>query len=142
MNKYKFLLLVIALLSIGNGILFTMLIKEHHRNGGPKMVISKKLHFDKAQIKEYEAYIHEHRKVINKNELIMHALREDLFENLKYQQDTVKIDSLISVISKHQFIADKTNYMHFLEIKKICRPAQKEYFDELTTELANLFSRK
>jgi len=142
MNKFKFLKLIIIGLLLSNGILLFMLIKEHTRRDGPKTIIIEKLHFDKEQIKNYETYIEKHRKAIDNNEAILNKLRSTLFEQLKYQQDTTKIDSLISKIAMQQNLAEKINYNHFLEIKRLCKPSQQKYFDELTTEIANLFSSK
>ena len=142
MNKFKFLKLIIIGLLLSNGILLFMLFKEHIRRDGPKTIIIEKLHFDKEQIKNYETYIQKHRKAINNNEAILNKLRGSLFEQLKYQQDTTKIDSLISKIAMQQNLAEKINYYHFLEIKHLCKPSQQKYFDELTTEIANLFSLK
>ena len=142
MNKFKFLKLIIIGLLVSNGVLLFMLFKEHVRKGGPKAIIIEKLHFDKEQIKNYETYIQKHRKAINNNEAILNKLRGSLFEQLKYQQDSTKIDSIMSKIAKQQNLAEKINYNHFLEIKRLCKPSQQEYFDELTIEIANLFSSK
>lgn len=142
MNKYKFLILVIIGLLLSNGVLFFMLIKSHQRKGGPKNIIIDKLHFDKEQIKNYEVYIQQHRKATNDNEETMNKLRSNLFKQLKYEQDTAKVDSLILIIAKQQYIAEKINYNHFLEIKRLCKPAQQKDFDELTNEIAHLFSPK
>lgn len=142
MNKSKFLILIIVGLLISNGIMFFMMFRDHNRKDGPKNTIIDKLHFDKEQIEDYEVYVQQHRKAINKNEVSMNTLRSKLYEQLKYQQDSSKTDSLISLISKQQFIAEHINYNHFLEIKKLCKPNQKRDFDELTTEIAKLFSLK
>jgi superoxide dismutase len=142
MNKFKFLKLIIIGLLVSNGVLLFMLFKEHVRKGGPKAIIIEKLHFDKEQIKNYETYIQQHRKAIDNNEAILNKLRSSLFEQLKYKQDTTKIDSLISKIAMQQNLAEKINYNHFLEIKRLCKPSQQKYFNELTTEIANLFSSK
>lgn len=142
MNKSKFLILIIVGLLISNGIMFFMMFRDQNRKDGPKNTIIDKLHFDKEQIEDYEVYVQQHRKAINKNEVSMNTLRSKLYEQLKYQQDSSKTDSLISLISKQQFIAEHINYNHFLEIKKLCKPNQKGDFDELTTEIAKLFSLK
>ncbi len=142
MNKYKFLILVIIGLLLSNGVLFFMLIKSHQRKGGPKNIIIDKFHFDKEQIKNYEVYIQQHRKATNNNEETMNKLRSNLFKQLKYEQDTAKVDSLILIIAKQQYIAEKINYNHFLEIKRLCKPSQQKDFDELTNEIAHLFSPK
>ena len=140
MNKSKFLKFIIIGLLISNGILSFMLINGRNKKDGPKNIIIEKLHLDKEQIKTYELYIAQHRKSINSNEITMNKLRSDLYLQLKHSQDTAKVDSLISIIANQQTVAEHINYNHFLEIKKLCKPSQKEAFDNLTTEIANLFS--
>jgi uncharacterized protein (UPF0210 family) len=142
MSKSKFLNFIIFGLLISNGILAFMLINGRHKKDAPKNIIIEKLHLDKEQIKNYELYIAQHRKAINENEIIINKLRSELYQQLKHQQDTSKVDSIISIIANQQTIAEHINYNHFLEIKKLCKPNQKEDFDELTTEIANLFILK
>ncbi len=142
MNKSKFFTLIIIGLLISNGILFYMQTKEHIKRGGPKKFIINKLNFDEEQVKNYEIYIQHHRKAINANESKMNNLRMELYEQLKFQQDTAKVDSLISLISKQQYFAEKINYNHFLEIKHLCKPSQKKDFEALTNQIENLFSSK
>ena len=142
MIKSKFLILIIIVLILCNAILFFILFKDHQRKGGPKNIIIEKLHFDKDQIKNYEVYIQKHRKAINENEITMNKLRSELYQQLKHQQDTSKVDSIISIIANQQIIAENINYNHFLEIKKLCKPYQEKDFEELTKEISNLFSVK
>lgn len=142
MNKSKFHVLIILGLLISNVILFFMLFKEHKGNEGPKNIIINKLHFDKNQIKDYEVYIQQHRKAIDENEATMNALRSNLFEQLTYQQDSTKIDSIINIIAKQQYVAEKINYNHFLAIKHLCKPLQQQDFNKFTKEITDLFSSK
>lgn len=142
MNKSKFHVLIILGLLISNVILFFMLFKEHKGNEGPKNIIINKLHFDKNQINDYEVYIQQHRKAIDENEAIMNALRSNLFEQLTYQQDSTKIDSIINIIAKQQYVAEKINYNHFLAIKRLCKPSQQQDFNKFTKEITDLFSSK
>lgn len=142
MNKFKFLIILIIGLVLSNVILLFMLSKEDGRQVGPKTIIINKLHFDKEQVEKYEVYIQQHRKAIDGNEATMNKLRSRLFEQLNYQQDTVKIDSLISVIAKQQYAAEQINYNHFLEIKRLCKPSQQKEFSDLTNEIVYLFSPK
>jgi len=142
MNKSKFLKLIILVLLLSNGLLAFMLINGHYKKDSPKNIIIEKLHLNKEQIKNYESYIAQNRKAINTNNLTMKKLRSDLYLQLKQSQDTAKVDSLILIISHQQTVAEHINYNHFLEIKKLCKPSQKEAFDNLTTEIANLFSLK
>jgi len=142
MNKYRFLLIITIGLLVSNGILFIRVIKEENKRGGPKEIIIDKLHFDQAQINSYEVYIQQHRKDIDNNEATMCRFRSSLFEQLKYPQDSSKIDSLISVIAHQQYIIEKINYNHFLAIKKLCKSTQQEDFNELVSEIPHLFSSK
>lgn len=142
MNKSKFLKFIILGLLISNGILIFIHFNGRNKKDGPKNIIIEKLHFNKEQIKHYESYIQQHRKAINENEMTMNELRSGLYQQLKHQQDTAKVDSIISIIANKQIIAEHINYNHFLEIKKMCNPNQKDDFDKLTTEIANLFSSK
>jgi len=142
MNKSKFLILLIIGLLISNGILLFIVAKDQLMKAGPKNIIIKKLHFDKEQIKNYEVYIRQHRKAINKNETVMNTLRSNLYEELNYSDNNSKIDSIISNIAKQQITAEHINYNHFLEIKRLCKPTQQKDFNELTMEIVNLFSSK
>jgi len=142
MSKSKFLIIIIIGLLLFNGILFFMLFKDHKRKEGPKNFIIEKLHLNDGQIKRYESYIQQHRKAINANELKMNTLRSNLYAELKYSDNSTKIDSLIAAIGTQQIVSEHINYNHFLEIKHICKPNQKNDFDELTNEIANLFTLK
>lgn len=142
MNKSKFLILIIIGLLISNGILLFMFINGPKMHKGPKSVIIDKLHFDKEQIKIYEVHIQKHRHSINENEAIMNELRSKLYENLRYQQDNHKVDSLLMKIASQQYNAEKINYNHFLAIKRLCKPSQQNDFKKLTKEITNLFSDK
>ena len=142
MNKSKFLIILIIGLIISNGVLLFILFKEQQGKGGPKNIIIDKLHLDNVQIKKYEVYIQQHRKAINEQELKINAMRSKLYEQLKSEQDSAKVDSLISIITQQQYEAEKINYNHFLEIKRLCKPSQLKYFEELTIEISNLFSLK
>jgi periplasmic protein CpxP/Spy len=54
----------------------------------------------------------------------------------------LKIDSLSKNIADLQKKAEMMNFRHFQDIKKICKPEQLPYFEKLTNELTQLFSRK
>jgi len=142
MNRLKFLTLLVVGLIISNGILFYMLVQKHHHNDNPKRRIIEKLHFDNAQISAYEVLIEKHRNAINENENLMREMRSKLYVNLQHEANQNLVDSFISKISTQQSVADKVNYNHFLEIKQLCKPNQQKDFNELTNEIAHLFSSK
>jgi len=141
MNKIKLLIAVIAVLVISNGILLFMHLNRPNPKGeGPKDYIIEKLHFDTQQAKIYERTIHQHRKAIHENEQEMNLLRNALYRQLASAEDSSNIDSVLSLIAQQQEKAERINYNHFLEIKQICKPEQLKDFNELTQEIAQLFS--
>ena len=66
------------------------------------------------------------------------VIRNNLYAELN-NETSVKKDSLMFAISKYQLEIENTHYNHFLEIKKLCKPDQLKYFEELTKELAFYF---
>lgn len=143
MNKNTFLILIIIGLVISHGIVLYMYIHDHNiRQEGPKDYIIHKLHFDEAQIEQYEIYIQLHRKAIHTNEQIMDSLRTQLFSQLNKEQNALLIDSLMIKISQQQYQAEKINYSHFMEIKKICQASQIKDFEAFTHEILALFTNK
>ena len=142
MNKSKFLTTIIIGLLVSNGILLFMFFNGPKINKEPKSIIIDKLNLDKEQIKQYEIYIHQHRKAINENETTLKILRSNLYTQLKYKLDTTKIDSLIGFIARQQGAVEHINYKHFIEIKNLCKPSQEKDFNELTNEIVSLFSPK
>jgi len=140
MNKSKFLTLLIVGLLISNGILLFMFMNGPKKHKEPKFIIIDNLHFDKEQILKYELCIQKHRNAINDNEAKMNNLRKDLYKQLKFQYDTISVDSLVSKIASQQYLSEQLTYNHFLEIKNICKPSQLNDFDELTNRISNLFS--
>ena len=141
MNKIKLLIAIIAVLILSNGILLFMhLNRPNPRGEGPKDYIIEKLHFDVEQAKKYEGTIQQHRKAIHENEQEMNQLRNALYRQLASPVDSSKLDSVLSLIALQQEKAERINYNHFMEIKQICKPEQLKDFNELTQEIAQLFS--
>lgn len=112
------------------------------RDEGPKKYIIQKLHFDEAQCKLYEIEIQQHRKEIHENEKLINKTRNALYFQLKYQTSTQKIDSLTLEIAQLHLNAERINFRHFLKIKQLCKPEQINDFNDLTEEIAHLFSPK
>ncbi|MEN9339336.1 MAG: hypothetical protein RIQ62_648 [Bacteroidota bacterium] len=143
MNKNKFLMLIIIGLVISHGFVLYMYIHDHNiRKKGPKDYIIHTLHFDEAQVEQYETYIQQHRDATHTNEQIMDSLRTQLFNQLNKEQNALLIDSLMTKISLQQYQAEKINYSHFMEIKKLCQPSQIKYFEAFTHEISVLFTNK
>ena len=143
MNKIKFLYLIIVIL-IGTNIglvLFMYTHKPPHpmNAGGPKKVISEKLHFTANQEKEYEAIIKEHQTTVQKIESKIRSSKNSLFELLK-TNDSSKKDSIIQQLGVLQTEIESAHFNHFKSLKGICKPDQMAAFNQLTEELNKLFA--
>lgn len=107
----------------------------------PRDVVIKKLVFDDQQIKAYEVLIKGHQEKIRFLNDAIRTKKNELYSHLKDNASPIShTDSLIKQIADYQTQIEITHYNHFLDIKKICRPEQMENYNELTTELAKIFS--
>jgi protein CpxP len=139
-NKTRFFIVLIIVLLISNSVLLFLVMTAPGGGNKPKEQIINELHFDDAQIKQYEVYIKEHRTAIREQNNIMNSLRKKLYLQLNENQNPRIIDSIIILIAEHQYSIEEINYNHFLEIKKLCKPSQIIYFETLSSNIADLFS--
>jgi periplasmic protein CpxP/Spy len=141
MNKIRFLSILSAVLLLSNLAMigFVLLRKPPPKNRGPRNIVIEKLHFDEQQIAAYDAMIGAHREIIkSKNEEIL-KLKKDLYDGLNQSPNPFKKDSLLLEISKVQSHIEQTHYLHFEAIKALCKENQRQYFEQLTTELTVYF---
>ncbi|WP_165395961.1 periplasmic heavy metal sensor [Flavobacterium sp. J27] len=109
----------------------------------PKEIIIEKLHFDSKQIAQYEALIATHRNTINTLDSTIKKLKRELYATLiENETPTNKTDSLFQAITEKQMAIEKVHFNHFLDIKKICKEEQLADYENLTAELAKIFSNK
>jgi periplasmic protein CpxP/Spy len=142
MSKTAFLKWAVAalvLLNLGTiAFFFTQKRPPHHV--GPRKVIVDRLHFDAAQIAEYEKLIERHQTSIKQKEQNISVAKSDLYVLLQ-GADFSKKDSLIARIGAFQMEIEAVHFDHFQEIKSICKPAQLGDFNALTSELARFFGK-
>lgn len=144
MNKIKLLtFLVGALLLLNFGILtFLFLSGPNGRKHEPREIVIHELHFDKAQISDYDKLISVHKeKIKNLNDAIKKC-KNELYSKLKTAQNKSVTDSLLLKIEQFQSKIERIHYSHFLDIKKLCKPNQLEDYNELTTKLSEMFQSK
>jgi protein CpxP len=147
MNKNKLLIFLIAGLLISNILLVIFMIKGrgtgHHgpppRHGGPRDLIIERLHFDEAQVQQFEKLIQEHQKNLRTEDEALMTIKNTLYINLKSEENKTVTDSLINSMVTIQNKIEHVHYSHFQDIKKICKPEQLEDFNELASELSRLF---
>ena len=150
MEKKRFYYLVILILILTNVLLLAMLLRTNtftalHKNDpsggkGPRNIIIERLKFNEAQIVSYDELIRWHRKNINEQDEQIRELKKELYSEL--QADVNTKDSLLNLLSQHQFEIEKIHLQHFTDIQSICNAEQLVYFDSLKQEFASLFGRK
>ncbi len=141
MNKLKVLSLIsIGLLAVNIILIWFLVSHQPNRSNreGPKRIIIEKLHFDKNQITEYEKLIEWHRTEIRKADKQMLELKHNLYSYLIKEPSTSK-DSLIAEIGKLQMAIEHIHFKHFLDIKKLCKHEQQNYFEAFASEITELF---
>ena len=108
----------------------------------PKEIIIERLHFDANQQKEYGQLIEWHRGEIRQLEDSIRVSKNELYLLLNDDKvdENAKV-TLINEIALFQKQIEATHFKHFEDIKKLCKPEQQVYFNELTEELGRLFSR-
>ena len=152
MEKSKLLTLaVVTLLFLNIGILVFLFLGKPHpgpRNDTkgmgrpkPKEIIIEQLGLDAPQIKVYEGLIREHRQSMDSLDRIILESKDALYQNLANDSGDAVDTALIAKINATQKQIELTHYQHFLGIKKLCKPEQKEKFEVLTEELHHLFGR-
>lgn len=152
MEKSKLLTLaVVALLVINIGTLVFLYLGKPHpgpRMGPegmgrpkPKEIIIEQLGLDAPQIKVYEGLIQEHRQRVDSLDRIIRESKDALYQNLANDSGDAVDTALIAKINAAQKQIELTHYQHFLALKKLCKPEQKEKFEALTEELHHLFGR-
>ena len=153
MEKTKLLTIAVIGLLLLNfatlGFLFFGVTKGHQpppdRPEGrpkPREIIIERLHFDANQQKEYGQLIEWHRGEIKQLEDSIRVSKNELY--LLLNDDKVDEKAKVTLIDKtalFQKQIEAIHFKHFEDIKKLCKPEQQEYFNELTEELGRLFSR-
>lgn len=108
---------------------------------GPKRLIMEKLHFDRAQKQAYEKLIRAHRTKIDSLDREIRFCKNELYSLLKNNAtDTANQNKLMSKLGELQMQVEQTHFNHFTDIRKLCHADQIDDYNELTTELAGLFS--
>jgi hypothetical protein len=143
MKKPRFLSLLCIVLLLSNIILAICLMRKNdrprHDPDRPKRFIIEKLHFDAEQQKQYQLLIDTHRKSIGNAQHEMLATKNRLYEGLT-TNTTTSLDPLTDSLAAIQKKIEKIHYEHFLDIRGLCREDQLPAFNELSKEIATLFS--
>ncbi len=145
MSKLKLISIIAIGLLISNLALVGFMSfgpPKHPKMEGPEKLIREKLHFSEEQIQQHQILIKKHRKNIRQKEDEILAAKNKLYATLVKESTKQERDSLINAISDVQKEIENIHYDHFLEMKAICKPEQQKYFQELTIEIGELFSKR
>jgi periplasmic protein CpxP/Spy len=149
MSKIKLLTAaVVGLLIVNLGLLAFLLMSKPMRppgrggpgpgKEGPKMLIIKRLDFDKDQVTAYEQLIGRHQELVEELNRETGDTKNNLYSTLADENQSKK-DSLISRLGDLQEQIEQVHYNHFTDLRGLCRPEQREQFQALTQELAGYF---
>ncbi len=109
------------------------------QGGGPRNEIIDRLHFDAAQVTEYDSLIVTHRKMVGEKESEIQGLRTSLFMGVSDGIDANLKDSWVRRIGVLHADIQQIHYAHFLDIQQICKPEQQDDFALLTRDLSKMF---
>ena len=109
------------------------------QGGGPRNEIIDRLHFDAAQVTQYDSLIVKHRKMVGEKESEIQGLRTALFVGVAEGISQGRKDTLVNQIGVLHADIQQIHFAHFLDIQKICKPEQQGDFALLTKDLAKMF---
>ena len=151
MSKIKLLTVaVVCLLLMNLGIVGFLLLQKPPgmkdrrpplAQPGPKNEIIELLHFDSAQVQQFEILIDGHKESIRLLNDSIRITKSILYQTLNIESNPEK-DSLIERLMSIQKEVEQHHYSHFVEIKKLCKADQLNNFNELTTRLSGFFGRE
>jgi periplasmic protein CpxP/Spy len=149
MSKIKLLTIaVIGLLIMNLGILAFLFFSRaatpegHRLLPAPeevKYIIIDRLHFDNDQVAQYEKLVQAHQRSVRELDRQIRMAKNNLYASLA-EGAAANVDSLQNRLAEFQRQIEELHYNHFADIKKLCKPGQMKYFDDLTKDLAKFFA--
>ena len=148
MEKTRLLTIAVVALLILNAVTLTVLWFGHlhnrqtlpplDRNGrtAPAAFLIKELGFDEHQKAVYDRLRVAHRTSKDSLQQILREEREAYFKGIS-TNDTSKI----GVIGEIQKESDRITFVHFQEVRTLCRPDQQVKFDAVIGEVLKMMGR-
>jgi hypothetical protein len=149
MEKTKLLTIAVIGLLILNIVTVTFLwLGRHHpplhgfgegRNGRPPAAafLIKELNFDENQTASYDRLREAHHQKNERLQDVLRQNREALFSGIA-TNDTSKI----AEIGEIQKEFDRSTFLHFQEVRTLCRPDQQPKFDQIIGEVLRIMGNK
>ena len=146
MEKTKLLTIAVVALLILNAVTLTVLWFGHLHNrqtrqtldkiGRPAAFLIKELGFDENQKAAYDRLRVAHRASKDSLQQTLREEREAYFKGIS-TNDTSKI----GVIGEIQKESDRITFVHFQEVRTLCRPDQQVKFDAVIGEVLKMMGR-
>ena len=137
-------LAVVGLLLVNLGLVGFLVLRNpvpppRDRQDGPRNVIIEKLELTEAQIVRYDQMIAEHQAEIRRLNDEIRKTKNNLYATLA-GDDQSREDFFISRLGALQRQVESAHYAHFIALKNLCTPNQKDKFNDLTRDLAGYFA--
>ncbi len=149
-KQKRYLFLVIIVLIVLNMATLVMLWlggpqrpAQHRGPGRPKQeraqiqrLLKNELGFDDKQAEQYLKLRQEHREQTRQLNDEMRRIKKQMFDEvLEDIPQPMLSDSLLKLTQKKQSKIEQLTYQHFLDLKKLCKPEQKDKLKLLMHEM-------
>jgi hypothetical protein len=98
-------------------------------------MLNKELGFSDEQVQRFIALREEHKEKTTKLSNDLMGVKKEMFEQAMYGDNVVLSDSLLNLSLKIQGQLEKVTFQHFLQLKQICTPKQRENLFKLMHRL-------
>ena len=147
MNKTKLLMIAITVLVVINLVTLSFFISKGPgdrpgRKAIPREIVIEKLDFDAEQIAKYDQLIKVHRDSVSLLDREIKQNKNTLYKQLAQPNNQKSTEALFLQLATSQAAIEKLHFHHFLAIKNLCKPDQLDEYNNLTNDLARIFSPK
>jgi len=149
MNKFRFLAISVVLLLLLNIGTLAYLFRTHkgaepgQQGRAVADFIIQQLQLDAAQQEKFAELRDRHQGVLQSAHKEDRRLHDMYFNLLKTDNpDRKKADSISTLIADQRSLIEMATFIHFQELRKLCRDDQKKRFDATIDEIARRLGPK
>lgn len=150
MSKFRFLSVSVVLLLLLNIATLAYLFytrKDTERPGPPGRVVAdfiiQQLQLDATQQEKFAELSDRHQGILREVHKADRDLHDIYFNLLKTDHpDTKRADSVSMLIADQRSLMEMATFVHFQELRKLCRDDQKKRFDATIDEIARRMGPK
>jgi protein CpxP len=150
MNKFRFLsisVVLLLLLNIGTLAYLFSTRKDTERPGPPGKAVAdfiiKQLQLDAGQQEKFAELRDRHQGILQAAHKEDRRLHDTWFDLLKTDNpDRKKADSVSMLIANQRSVIEMATFVHFQELRQLCRDDQKKRFDATIDEIVRRMGPK